>query len=362
MAQDLLQLKRGNTAKVQAYNAGDGEPVWDNQAKQLYVDDNRIGTPVSDQGVLLAAATTQAAARTVIGALGPGDSTAGNAATATKLQTARNIQTNLGSTVGSAFDGTAAITPGVTGTLAVANGGTGVTTSTGTGSSVLSASPTLTGTPLVPTAAVDTSTTQAASTAFVVGQAGSATPVVDGTAAVGASLRYARQDHVHPTDTSRAPLASPSFTGTPLAPSPAVGTNTTQLATAAMIQAEIANKRAWTTYTPVVTAATNSFTTASATGKYMVAFGICHFQVAITITTKGTGANAIFTLPQAALSGSVGMPFVAREGVTTGKAGTARINAALTGANTLDYTGTAGDLASGGDGSVIYVQGSYPIA
>ena len=29
-----------------------------------------------------------------------------------------------------------------------------------------------------------------------------------------ALLRYARQDHVHPTDTSRAPTASPTFTGT----------------------------------------------------------------------------------------------------------------------------------------------------
>jgi hypothetical protein len=38
------------------------------------------------------------------------------------------------------------LTSGVTGTLPVANGGTGVTTSTGTGSTVLSASPTFTGT------------------------------------------------------------------------------------------------------------------------------------------------------------------------------------------------------------------------
>ncbi len=32
-----------------------------------------------------------------------------------------------------------------------------------------------------------------------------ATPLMDGTAAVGTSTKYARQDHVHPTDTSRAP-------------------------------------------------------------------------------------------------------------------------------------------------------------
>lgn len=76
------------------------------------------------------------------------------------------------------------------------------------------ASPTFTGTPAGPTAAADTNTTQLATTAYVVGQAGSATPLGNGTATVGTSLRYARQDHIHPTDTSRAPTASPSFTGT----------------------------------------------------------------------------------------------------------------------------------------------------
>jgi len=64
------------------------------------------------------------------------------------------------------------LTTGVTGTLPVANGGTGVTTSTGTGSTVLSASPTFTGTPAAPTASVGTNTTQLATTAFVQNQIG----------------------------------------------------------------------------------------------------------------------------------------------------------------------------------------------
>jgi hypothetical protein len=66
------------------------------------------------------------------------------------------------------------------------------------------ASPTFTGTPAAPTAAADTNTTQVATTAYVVGQAGSTNPVMDGTATVGTSLRFSRQDHVHPSDTSRA--------------------------------------------------------------------------------------------------------------------------------------------------------------
>ena len=49
----------------------------------------------------------------------------GNAASATKLQTARTIQTNLASTVAASFNGTANASPGVTGVLPVAHGGTG---------------------------------------------------------------------------------------------------------------------------------------------------------------------------------------------------------------------------------------------
>lgn len=76
----------------------------------------------------------------------------------------------------------------------------GAATTTGSGSTaVLQASPTLTGTPIAPTAAVDTNTTQIATTAMVLGQAASATPLGNAaTAVVGTSNRYARADHVHP--------------------------------------------------------------------------------------------------------------------------------------------------------------------
>lgn len=62
---------------------------------------------------------------------------------------------------------------------------------------------------------------------------------MNGTAAVGTSKRAARADHIHPTDTSRAPLASPTFTGTPKAPTAAAGTNTTQIATTAFVKAAV---------------------------------------------------------------------------------------------------------------------------
>lgn len=64
-------------------------------------------------------------------------------------------------------------------------------------------------------------------------------PGMDGTAAPGSAAEFARGDHVHPTDTSRAPLASPTFTGVPAAPTAAAGTDTTQIASTAFVKAAI---------------------------------------------------------------------------------------------------------------------------
>jgi hypothetical protein len=71
---------------------------------------------------------------------------------------------------------------------------------------------------------------------------------VDGVADVGTGVKWAREDHVHPTDTSRAdaaattaalalkaPLASPALTGTPTAPTPSAGDNSTTIATTAYV-------------------------------------------------------------------------------------------------------------------------------
>ena len=79
--------------------------------------------------------------------------------------------------VGSFSAGSTGLTPStattgpvtLSGTLAVANGGTGGTTATGSGAMVKAISPTLTGTPIAPTAAVKTVNTQIATTAFASG-------------------------------------------------------------------------------------------------------------------------------------------------------------------------------------------------
>jgi len=75
------------------------------------------------------------------------------------------------------------------------------------------------------------------------GSAASTTvPAMDGTAATGTEMAFARGDHVHPTDTSRAPVNSPDFTGSPTAPTATAGTNTTQIATTAFVTTAVSGK------------------------------------------------------------------------------------------------------------------------
>lgn len=138
------------------------------------------------------------------------------------------------------------------------------------------ASPALTGTPTAPTAAANTNTTQIATTAFVLGQgnATAGTIAMNGTQAAGTSNLYARADHVHPTDTSRAPLASPTFTGTPAAPTAAVDTNTTQIATTAYVVGQGYLKSATAASTYQTQAGMSSYlTTATAASTYLALAG-----------------------------------------------------------------------------------------
>jgi hypothetical protein len=151
---------------------------------------------------------------------------------------------------------------------------------------------TFSNTTVVPTKAVDNNTTEAASTAFVVGQAGSAAPLVNGTATVGTSLRYSRQDHIHPTDVSRAPLNSPGLTGTPTAPTAGVDTSTTQLATTAYVVGQGYAKLAGPALTGTPTAPTagvNTNTTQIATTEFVIG------QATSTTPLRATSAGGIGT-------------------------------------------------------------------
>jgi hypothetical protein len=231
------------------------------------IADTKLST-ISTAGKVSNSATTAASTNTLSaivsrdssGNFSAGTITAaltGNASTATTLATARNIQ-------GVSFNGSADVTVVTAGTgisvtgTAVANtgvlsvnGSTGaitglLTTATAASTYAPLASPSLTGVPIAPTAAVDTNTTQLATTAYVLAQASATTPVIDGTATIGTSTRFARADHIHPTDTTRAPLASPTFTGTVTIPAGASITGYLTTATAASTYAALATAQTFT--------------------------------------------------------------------------------------------------------------------
>lgn len=247
--------------------------------------------------------TTQAAYRTAIGAMALTD-TGAYAGSAAKLTTPRNISASGDATWTVSFDGSANATAAIT----LANSGV----SAGTYGSV-----TVNAKGLVTAATV-------------------ATPVANG--GTGATTATAA--------------------GTNLGTS-VVGTNTDQLATSAMVQAEIANKRAWTSFATVLTANTGTFTSASATMKYMVAFGICHIQAVVTVTTKGTGGVPLLTLPFTALAPATSMPILARENLINGRTGVLSIMPSGTQGVVIGYDNT--DLITN-DGCIVYINGSYPIA
>lgn len=108
------------------------------------------------------------------------------------------------------------------------------------------ANPTFTGVPAAPTAAAATNTTQIATTAFVrtelanlVASAPAALDTLDElAAALGDDANFSTT--VTNNLALKAPLASPTFTGNPAAPTPSPGDNDTSIATTAFVTAAVA--------------------------------------------------------------------------------------------------------------------------
>lgn len=169
------------------------------------------------------------------------------------------------------------------------------------------ASPTFTGVPLSTTAAVDTNTTQIATTAYVVGNgyAKLASPTFTGTptlptgtiattqTALDSSTKIATTAFVTTAGNLKANLASPTFTGTPTLPTGSIGVtqspgnNTTALATTAFVTAAVpafatfAQSQQLTSTTTVM----SPFDTITA----MMAEG---YRPALIFTTATSGAGA----------------------------------------------------------------------
>jgi hypothetical protein len=105
------------------------------------------------------------------------------------------------------------------------------------------ASPILTGTPKAPTAAAKTNTEQLASTAFT--QTAKTEAETADKAAAAAEVKT-EKERAETAEALKAPLASPTLTGTPAGPTAAAKTNTTQLATTAFVQSAFSELEALT--------------------------------------------------------------------------------------------------------------------
>jgi collagen type VII alpha len=201
------------------------------------------------------------------------------------------------------------------------------------------ASPVFTGAPAAPTPVAGNSSTALATTAFVsaavtaaaVPVPSTAIPAMDGIGAAGTAAAYARGDHVHPSDTSLAPLASPAFTGAPQAPTPLVTDSSTTLATTAFVKAQgyLNGNQAIALSGDISGSGTTAITTALAT----VNANVGTFQ-GLTINAKGlvTAASDQGYAPLAspALTGAPTAPTQAPGTSNTNIATTAFVAAAVT--------------------------------
>jgi hypothetical protein len=153
--------------------------------------------------------------------------------------------------------------------------------------------------PTATTAPANDNSSKVANTAWYAGQAGVSAPLMDGVATVGASPRWAHNDHIHPTDTSRAPIDSPTFTGTPSAPTAAVGTNSNQLATCAFVLAQpvtaIANGIVTFVKMAASALATGPEFIANAASKILTANAVWAAAVPVNLTEVGVTATPDFS-------------------------------------------------------------------
>lgn len=146
------------------------------------------------------------------------------------------------------------LNPNELGTVPIAVGGTGATDLAGAQAALginlkaNSLNTVLTGAPIAPTPGPADNSTRLATTAFVgtaidaaviaVGATlpSDATPLVNGVGASGIATDVSREDHVHPSDTTKANLASPTFTGAPLAPTQDSADDSTKISTTAWVR------------------------------------------------------------------------------------------------------------------------------
>ncbi len=182
------------------------------------------------------------------------------------------------------------------------------------------ASPALTGNPTAPTQALGNNSTRLATTAFV--QAAIAALVASSPAALDTLNELAaalgNDPNFATTMTNalaaKAPTANPVFTGAPVAPTQAVGNNSTRIATTAFVQAAVGSAnaggaKAWVNFDGTGTVAIRgslnvSSITDNGTGDYTINFATALANANYAVAGMTTGATANSSTRQAVLHGT----------------------------------------------------------
>ena len=113
---------------------------------------------------------------------------------------------------------------------------------------------------------------------------------------------------------------------------------------------------AWADYTPTISAASGTITTASGTGRWLQQGKVVHLSVTVTITTNGTGASAVrFSLPVNLINSSTVYFFAGRSDVS-GVIHYARLKGDFNLTNGYIYDSSG--LYPGGNGAIMEVSGS----
>lgn len=151
------------------------------------------------------------------------------------------------------------------------------------------ASPTFTGTVTIPTPGTSDNSTKAASTAFVKAQGYLTSNAVSSVFGRTGAVVKVSGDYAVADVTGAAPLASPSFTGSPVAPTPTTGDSSTLIATTAFVKAQ-----GYLTSNAVTSVAgrTGAVTLAVADVTGAAPLASPTFTGSVTITTATTSDNS----------------------------------------------------------------------
>jgi hypothetical protein len=197
---------------------------------------------------------------------------------------------------------------------------------------------------------------------------GGAMPLVNGQGAIGTSKRFAREDHVHPTDTSRAPVEAPNFTGAAkMAGTLAVAGLTTLATLTATGLATFADAKVTGQLNVPTQAAGNNTTLAASTAFVSTAISNLVNGAGSALDTLNELATALGNDPNFAttISNALALKAPLASPNFTGSvnmAGTLGVNGAATFASTLAVTGAASLSGNATVGGTLGVTGKLTTA